>query len=262
VRIALTLSIASALALVLGPAGEAAADRAPAAPRPKPAASKPAAPKSAAKPTPPKPPCAGCTLDVYGEPSAPMPLLVVLHGDREQASTAAARWRAAAKQRRWALLSLQCPAAEQCKASWWQWNGDPQWVRDRVADVAAQVSIDRDRTFLAGWSGGATYLGLNAPAWHDTFAAVVVHGGGMAPRDAAAACPARPLPAYFLVGDANPLHDLARDLRDYFTRCKQELRWDLLRGADHAKEDGALDGKRAASILDWLAARGRAAPRP
>ncbi len=216
-----------------------------------------ATPKPAGKPARPKPPCTGCTLDVYGDPGAPMPLLVVLHGDREQASTAASRWRAAARQRRWALLSLQCPAGEQCKSSWWQWNGDPQWVRARIAEVAAQVPIDRDRTYVAGWSGGATYLGLRAPAWHDTFAAVVIHGGGMAPREDPPACPARPLPAYFIVGDGNPLHALARDLRDYFIRCKQDVQWDLIPGADHAAEDRALDAKRALAVLDWLAARAR-----
>ena len=216
------------------------------------------APSAAAAPEKPKPPCAGCTLDVYGGDKAPMPLLVVLHGDREQASWAAARWRAAAKQRGWALLSLQCPASEKCGGSWWQWNGDPQWVRDRVAQVAAQVSIDRDRTYVAGWSGGATYLGLRAPAWHDTFAAVVIHGGGMAPREEAPACPARALPVYFLVGNGNPLHELARDLRDYFVRCKQDVEWTLIPGADHAKEALALDPRRAAAILDWLAARSRA----
>jgi len=186
-----------------------------------------------------------------------MPLLVVLHGDREQASTVASRWRPAAKQRRWALLSLQCPASERCGSSWWQWNGDPQWVRDRVAEVAAQISIDRDRTYVAGWSGGATYLGLRAPAWHDTFAAIVIHGGGMAPREETPDCPARALPAYFLVGNGNPLHNLARDLRDYFVDCKQDVQWDLLPGADHAKEALALDAKRSLAILDWLAARPR-----
>ena len=243
---------ALALALALALVAVAAARHAHAQPAPKP---------SAPKPAKPKPPCDGCTLDVYGDPASPMPLLVVLHGDREQASTAAARWRAAAKQRKWALLSLQCPAAEQCKASWWQWNGDPRWVREQVAGVAAQVPIDPDRTYVAGWSGGATYLGLRAPAWHDTFAAVVIHGGGKAPREEPPACPARPLPAYFLVGDGNPLHELARDLRDYFLHCKQDIQWDLIPGADHAKEDRALDGKRALAVLDWLAARARKPPR-
>lgn len=236
------MRITLALVFVLASAAGAAADRArPAAPRP----------------DPPRPPCAGCTLDVYGDRAAPMPLLVVLHGDRERASTAASRWRAAARQRRWALLSLQCPAGEQCQASWWQWNGDPRWVSDRVAEVAAQVPIDRERTYVAGWSGGATYLGLRAAAWHATFAAVVLHGGGMEPREEAPACPARTLPAYFLVGNGNPLHELARDLRDYFVRCKQDVQWDLIPGADHAKEALALDAKRALGVLDWLAARAR-----
>jgi len=239
-----------ALVAVACALGAAAAD-----PEAKPA--KPTPPAKPAPPVKPKPPCPGCTLDAFGDPGAKVPLLVVLHGDHEQAATAGARWRAAAKQRGWALLSLQCPASEKCPGSWWQWNGDPQWVRDRVADVAAQLSIDPDRTFLAGWSGGATYLGLRAPAWHDTFAGAVIHGGGMAPREEPAPCPARALPVYFLVGDKNPLHELARDLRDYFSRCKQELRWDLIAGADHAKEAAALDAKRALAVLDWLAAHPR-----
>jgi polyhydroxybutyrate depolymerase len=237
--------IGLALAFVCTLIAAAAADRAPAAPQP----------------DKPKPPCAGCTLEAYGDPKAPMPLLVVLHGDRELASTAASRWRAAAKLRRWALLALQCPASEQCGSSWWQWNGDPQWVRDRVAQVAAQISIDRDRTYVAGWSGGATYLGLRASEWHDTFAAIIIHGGGMAPREEAPACPARALPVYFLVGDKNPLHQLARDLREYFVHCKQEAQWDLIPGADHAREALALDARRAVAMLDWLAARARTARR-
>lgn len=247
------LGLGLAFSLVLASAAGAAADPAPRAPQPAPATPRPAPPAR------PKPPCAGCTLDVYGDASAgaPMPLLVVLHGDHERASNTAARWRGAAKQRRWALLSLQCPTAEQCKGSWWQWNGDPQWVRDQIAQVAAQLPIDPDRTYAAAWSGGATYLGMRMPIWHELFAAIVIHGGGKAPREEPAVCPARALPAYFLVGDGNPLHGLARDLRDYFVRCKQDVQWTLLPGADHPKEDRALDGKRALAILDWLAARSR-----
>jgi poly(3-hydroxybutyrate) depolymerase len=251
-RLLLALTALAALAALACSPAPAAAD-----PDAKPA------PKSAppAKPATLKPPCPGCMLDAFGAAGAKQPLLVVLHGDHEQASTAAARWRAAAKTRGWALLALQCPAAEKCGPSWWQWNGDPRWIRDRVADVAAQIPIDPERTYLAGWSGGATYMGLRAPAWPDTFAAVVIHGGGMAPREETAPCPTRTLPAYFLVGNQNPLHELAQDLRDYFTRCKQELRWDLIAGADHPKEDAALDGKRALAILDWLAAHPRVGDR-
>lgn len=209
-----------------------------------------------------QPPCNGCTLELpaaRGTQDAPahqLPLLVVLHGDRERAPAAAARWRGAARQRGWAVLSLQCPVDQGCKDSWWKWNGDPGWIADQVAAVAKAVPVDPARIYLAGWSGGATYLGMHAPAWSAAFAAVVIHGGGHRPS---AGCPERPLPAYFLAGDRNPFHDQVQDLRGWFDDCRQDVVWDLVRGGDHDKEDRALDRRKALAILDWLAghARGR-----
>lgn len=208
------------------------------------------------------PPCKGCLLDVP-KSDEPLPMLVVLHGDREAAPVAHMRWRAAAGQRKWVLLSLDCPVAEGCtkakQHSWWQWGGEPQWILDRVADVRARVSIDPARIYLAGWSGGATYLGMRAIAWPDTFAAIVIHGGGQPPWDEAA-CPANPLPAYFFVGNKNPLHHLAQGLRAYLERCKQEVKWDVIDGAAHAGERRALTKRKAIAILDWLASRRRTSP--
>jgi poly(3-hydroxybutyrate) depolymerase len=203
---------------------------------------------------PPAPPCAGCVLEVP-RTDKPVPLLVVLHGDREQASVAAARWRAAARARGWALLALQCPKSEGCKDSWWQWNGDPAYVDAQVAKLAEAIAIDPAHVALAGWSGGGTYIGLRAQAWPARFSGVVIHGGGMAPAESA--CPARALPAYFLLGDRNPLHRLAVELRAYFDRCKQPIVWDVLRGGEHDREHRALDAKKGVTILDWLHARPR-----
>jgi poly(3-hydroxybutyrate) depolymerase len=201
----------------------------------------------------PAPPCTHCTLDVPaardGEPADPRPLLVVLHGDRESAKTAGARWRSAAMQRNWVVLSLQCPTDQGCRDSWWQWDGDPKWVMQQVMAITKTTEIDPKRVYLAGWSGGATYIGMHAPQWTPMFAAVVIHGGGHAP---AASCPEHPLSAYFLVGDANPLHHLMKDLRAWFDDCHQPVKWDLLRGADHERENRALDRKKALVILDWL----------
>lgn len=182
----------------------------------------------------------------------PVPLVVVLHGDREHAGAAAARWHAAVQQRGWALLAPECPASEGCKDSWWKWNGDPAWLTAQIEAVAKQHAIDRTRVYVIGWSGGASYLGFRAPAWRPRFAAIVLHGGGMAPPDGTP-CPEGTLPAYFLVGDHNPLHRLARDLRGYFDGCKQAVVWDVVAGADHAKEEAALTPKKANAILDWLA---------
>ncbi len=212
-----------------------------------------------------KPPCTGCTLDAPTKASRPLPLLVVLHGDRERADVAAARWRAAASKRGWAVLALQCPKETGCKDSFWQWNGEPSWVHDQVIEVGKRIAIDPERIALAGWSGGASYIGLRAQAWSGWVSGVVIHGGGMAPMAEGCAtptCPRTPragspdgLPAYFLVGDKNPLHQLAKDLRAHFDGCTQDVVWDLVRGGDHDREDRALDVKKAAAILDWLNAR-------
>jgi poly(3-hydroxybutyrate) depolymerase len=202
-----------------------------------------------------EPPCTRCVLERPAKPDSAMPLLVVLHGDRERATSAVARWRSAAKLRGWAVLALQCPAEQGCKDSWWKWNGEPSWIVEQVAAVARTAAIDPARVYLAGWSGGATYIGLHAPVWTATFAALVFHGGGHTP---ATECPAAALPAYFLVGDRNPLHALMKELRSWFDGCHEDIVWDLVRGGDHDKEERALDRKKALVILDWLAAH----PRP
>jgi poly(3-hydroxybutyrate) depolymerase len=199
----------------------------------------------------PKPPCRDCTLDV---PHMwwPVPLLVVLHGNGEDAADAAARWREIALARGWALLSLDCPRDLGCDDKWYEWNGEPDWVRKQVLAVMKEVRIDPRRVYLAGWSGGATYIGMHAPAWARTFAGVVIHGGGVAPKTDA--CPDR-LPVYFLVGDQNPAHQGSVDLRDYFRRCNQDVTWDLLRGAAHPDEKAALTAAKGRTILAWLEQR-------
>lgn len=179
--------------------------------------------------------------------SDPVPLVVVLHGDREHAKAAAARWHATVAKRGWALLAIDCPRDLGCKDSWWQWDGDPRYVLDRIAAVKKQRAIGR--VALVGWSGGASYIGWRAQAWTG-IDRIVIHGGGMAPS--AAECIAG-APVYFLVGDKNPLHHLAIALRDYFTGCKREVTWDVIRGADHLHEEAALTPARANVILDWIA---------
>src|ERR1043165_9436591 len=151
--------------------------------------------------TPVRAPCSGCTLDVPRW-RGPRPLLVVLHGDGENAGDAAARWKRIALPRGWVVLSLQCPRERGCvDGSWYQWRGAPEWVQAQVNAVESKLSINRRRIYLAGWSGGATYLGMNAASWAPEFAAVVFHGGGQPPDGEK--CPSRRLPAYFLVVNIN-----------------------------------------------------------
>jgi poly(3-hydroxybutyrate) depolymerase len=180
-----------------------------------------------------------------------VPLIVALHGDREDSSDTKRRWKAAVEARGWELLALDCPKELGCEGgSWYRWNGDPKWLRDQVREVTRDKHIDTHRIYLVGWSGGATYIGKHIQAWPQMFAAVVIHGGGVPPRDDT--CPDRRFPAYFLVGDKNPAHGGAKRLRSYFDSCHQEVVWDLQPGANHPKEDEALTQEKADRILRWL----------
>lgn len=184
-----------------------------------------------------------------------MPLVVVLHGDTDNGRERATKWRDAVLARGWALLSLDCPDELGCAGSWYKWNHDPGWVREQVREVMARHRIDATRIYLVGWSGGATFIGKHLQHWPRMFAAAVIHGGGVPPSSDD--CPDSSFPAYFLVGDKNPAHGGSKRLRAYFESCDQEVRWDLLPGANHHKEDAALTRHKADQILGWLANKRR-----
>ena len=197
--------------------------------------------------------CKGCILEMpTADGTTKHPLVVILHGDREHAAAAAARWRAAIKKRGWGLLAIECPHGLGCKDSFWKWNGDPELIR---AQVAAVPDVDPARVYLVGWSGGATYIGYQATAWASTFAAIVLHGGGGPPDSDD--CASTKLPVYFLVGDKNPLHYRMKELRAYFEACKHDVTWDLVAGADHGREEAALTANKASAILDWMTTQTR-----
>ncbi len=201
------------------------------------------------------PPCSGCTVDLPSERTDPQPILVVLHGNHETASAAAARWRDAALAKGFAVLGLTCPRDRGCAdGKWYSWTETPAFVTESLAQVAREMPLDPARTYLAGWSGGASAIGQHVDAW-SPFAALVLHGGGQAPRDGA--CPPHTMPAYFLVGDANPAHAAAVRLREKLASCAGPIEWDLMRGGDHADEKRALDREKAEHILDWLDAHAR-----
>src|SRR5260221_6190342 len=98
-------------------------------------------------------------------------------------------------------------------------------------------------------------MGEVAPDLERRYAALAIVGGGMAA--ATDQCPTScPLPIRFLAGDKNDYHCLAKELRDWFLGCKQEVEWELLPGANHPLEWKALTSPgKADAIIDWLAAR-------
>lgn len=198
-------------------------------------------------------PCTGC-LTIAPDTKTPSPLIVVLHGDFGiTPADLANKWDRFAAPRDVAVLSLQCPKDKGCsKGSWWQWDGDPSWVTEQVEAVTAKHAIDRSRMYLAGWSGGATYIGMRTQAFEKTFAGLVIHGGGH--RPSSDACGGAKTAVAFLYGTANPLHDLSVRLHDHYETCGADLRTTLLPKADHEAELRALDTNGEA-ITDWLLAR-------
>lgn len=193
-------------------------------------------------------PCAGCRASFPAGASAP-PLLVVLHGDwGPGAPELLAAWEKHAIARGVAVLSLACPKDRGCDRSWWRWNGDPSWLREQVDALAKLRPIDRERVWLAGFSGGASYIGMRAPELQRSFGALVYHAGGVPPSGG---CVAGGAPAYFLSGSKNPLQHLAIALRKHHEACGDGVVWDGLAGADHTAEWRALDAHGGA-IVDWL----------
>ncbi len=197
----------------------------------------------------PEPPCDGCAV-AWPDTDKPVPLLVVLHGDHGTATHWLSRWRDAAIERGFGVLSLQCPEELGCKDGvWYMWTGDPKWVHDQIDKVAASAPIDRSKIVLAGWSGGGAYIGMHVRSWQG-FAGLVMHGGAMGPLDGRCAKPTPPV--YFFVGDKNQYHSTAVLIRDFLIDCRARVKWDLLKGGDHGDENKALDPVKAGQILDWF----------
>lgn len=195
--------------------------------------------------------CKGCVASApVGD--EPAPLLVLLHGDNGDAKSMHAAWEKFASARNIALLSLPCPPDLGCTNSFWAWNGEPSWITDRIESFSKRRAIDRDRMWIAGWSGGASYIGLRTRELEQTFAAIVLWGGGIPP--ASDACSEDKPPVFFLSGDQNPLQHLALQLRDHYTRCGNEVSFRLVKGADHHKEWNALE-THGSEIADALLAK-------
>lgn len=218
-------------------------------------------------------PCAGCRAVVPAGATSgrKVPILVALHGDWGVSTLDLMRaWEPHALSRGVGVLSLTCPKELGCRGSYWRWNGDPSWVMSQVVALSRtrQIAIDMSRVYLAGWSGGASYMGMHAAELSRSFAALVYHGGGVAPStddcaasasglraskrdDDSSGAPKKAAPVLFLVGSGNPLHHLARQLRTYHEGCHDEVSFRLLPGAQHEEEWRAL-ASRGGPIVDWL----------
>ncbi|HKA89776.1 MAG TPA: hypothetical protein VKE22_19070 [Haliangiales bacterium] len=199
-------------------------------------------------------PCKGCVTIVPAGAAAGAPLLVALHGDDAGASSTLADWRAAAAAAGAVLLAPECPRDAGCAGSWWRWlqskRHDPGWLAREVDTAIA--ALGPRRVVVAGFSGGASYLGWYVPTHADGIAAAAFVAGGNPYADR---CPERKVPVRFDIGaeDRGMLEPFARPLRRWFEACGgHELVWEEVAGVGHLGMHAVLERGRARAVLAWL----------
>jgi poly(3-hydroxybutyrate) depolymerase len=210
-------------------------------------------------------PCAGCIVQVpAGWGARKLPLFVALHGDEGDPALAASVWGPVAAAMHVVLFAPHCPASKGCSfpngagttSSWWGWlqtggRYDDGWIGRQATLVERRFRIDRDREYIAGWSGGADYLGWYALRHADRFAAAAFVAGGV---PYTSSCPSRPLAAFFLMGSTDFRYTSGQpdQVRALLTRCGSSTAEVVVQGADHATTIASLQGGYARRLLGFL----------
>ena len=200
-------------------------------------------------------PCQGCTTFAPTRDGSARPLLIAMHGDDGGAGKLFRALRPACEQERVILISLRCPIELGCRSSWWQWRGttthDPAWIGAQIAAAKARFSVDAPRTYAAGYSGGATYLGWYGPTYPRDFAAIAHIAGGM---PWGTPCPTCKVPVLFTLGAADPMIvPYTRPLREYYAACGgHEIVWQTLPGVSHEGIIATVQAGKGKEILAWL----------
>ncbi len=195
-------------------------------------------------------------VSAWDEGAEPTPVLIVLHGDWGYGPNDLFRvFEPTAAKRKVALVALACPVDEGCAGSFWRWNGPLSFLERALVALEQKHPIDRTRLWIAGWSGGATYLGWRTLEIERTFAGIAALGGGYPPSTTA--CAEAPAGVWILTGDKNPLHAHVKNLADYYRTCGHTVELSLVPGADHDGEWRAIPA-HVEGLFDFLAKQHRA----
>jgi poly(3-hydroxybutyrate) depolymerase len=210
-------------------------------------------------------PCAGCIIQVPSNPGTKrLPLLVALHGDEGDPALTASIWGPVADALHVVLFAPHCPVSQGCSfpngagttSSWWGWlqsgsSYDDGWIGRQAAPVEQRFRIDRTREYLAGWSGGADFLGWYALRHADHFAGAAFVAGGV---PYTSSCPSRRFPTFFLMGGADFRYTSGQpeQVRSLLVRCGSPTSEVVEPEADHQTTITSLQSGYARRVLTWL----------
>ena len=200
-------------------------------------------------------PCSGCiTVTPPGYAAGtPVPLLVTFHGDEGEPRYIHGELEGHAEDAGFLIVSLRCPRDLGCSGSWWRWEANSRshdfaWLGEQVDQVEADYDVERNQVYLAGFSGGSSYLSEVMPRFSDRFAGAIYFGGGYEPYGVE--CPSCQVPVHFIIGDSDFLLDGAMDLRGWYESCGHEVDWQLVPGTDHT-----IVGSRLPPVLASMSGR-------
>jgi poly(3-hydroxybutyrate) depolymerase len=137
--------------------------------------------------------------------TAPLPVLVLLHGAGDQAENFAHAWKSLAQKKQIVLIAPQLPRDPTLEPQ------IPKILPCLVDDVRKQASLDPRRVYLFGYSMGGYLAYDGALLDSDYFAAAAVHAMGIDAQYASIVQRARrKIPIYISIGDRDQMVSLTQ----------------------------------------------------
>jgi poly(3-hydroxybutyrate) depolymerase len=133
------------------------------------------------------------------KPSAPVPLIVLLHGSGRVGNSLVEKWKDLAKKEGFIIAG-----PDSTNTRMWRSPEDgPDYLRDLVEELKAKYPINARRVYLFGHSAGASFALRMSLMESQYFAATAIHAGYLDDADLIDLAK-RKIPMFIQVGDSDP----------------------------------------------------------